>query len=293
MNNISKLAKKVRSTKAKRVLLQVPEGLKTRFTEIAEAIDADVFLSTDPCFGACDLRNREAEMLGCDLIVHVGHTKFYKPCEGNVPVLYFPWEVPVRFSEEQLKKIPEQRIGLLATAQHMSSLPKLKEMIENMGKKAVIGGQVLGCWAANADKIKNKTDALLLVGSGNFHALGLDKKIYVYDVERNIVRTVEEDKLKREKKRYANIEKARNAKTFGILVTSKPGQFDLQKAEDTKKRLEKGGKKAYIFVMDEIRDDRLLGLKIDAFINCACPRIVEDSFHKPVVNAKDVDKVLS
>lgn len=291
--NISKLAEKVQSTKAKRVLLQVPEGLRTRFTEIADALKGiNVFLSTDPCFGACDLRNNEAKALECDLIVHIGHTKFYKNSEKDVPVLYFPWEIPVRFSEVQLKKISEKRIGLLATAQHLASLNDLKQRMENIEKTVVIGGQILGCWTDNAKSIEDKVDAFLLVGSGNFHALGMDKKIYLYDVERNVVRTVEKERMKFEKRRYASIEKARDAKTFGILVSFKPGQFNLQKAENVKKRLEKEGKKVYILVMDETKDEKLLGLRIDAFINCACPRIVEDSFHKPVVDSDDVDKVL-
>ena len=44
--------------------------------------------------------------------------------------------------------------------------------------------------------------------------------------------------------------------------------------------------------MDEIRDDKLLGLDVDAFVNTACPRIVEDKFSKPILNPEDLKHVL-
>ena len=41
--------------------------------------------------------------------------------------------------------------------------------------------------------------------------------------------------------------------------------------------------------MNEITDDKLMGLKVDAFINTACPRITDMPFSKPMINAEDID----
>lgn len=69
--------KKIREKKAKKVLLQFPEGLKSNATEIANAIEkatgAIVMIWAGSCFGACDIPNVKA-----DLVVQYGHSKFVK-----------------------------------------------------------------------------------------------------------------------------------------------------------------------------------------------------------------------
>ncbi len=66
---------------AKRVLLQLPEGLKPEAPKLAKIIEkcgAVAIISADPCYGACDIAVGEAEGLGVDLIVHFGHAKMVK-----------------------------------------------------------------------------------------------------------------------------------------------------------------------------------------------------------------------
>ncbi|HLN90198.1 MAG TPA: diphthamide synthesis protein, partial [Candidatus Binatia bacterium] len=74
---------------AKRVLLQMPEGLKPEAPKIAEVVEksgALAIISADPCYGACDIAVREAQSLGVDLIVHFGHAKMFK--HEQVPTIY-------------------------------------------------------------------------------------------------------------------------------------------------------------------------------------------------------------
>ncbi len=316
MNNIEELANQVASRSPRRVLLQLPEGLKMKATEIMDAIaenGIEVFLSAEPCYGACDLPVNEAKQLRCDLIAHVGHSKFYKSIDSKIPVIYYPWKLNIRIDNIDFSIIKEKRIGLVTTAQHLDLLPVMKEMLEKeridangvkqLRKKAFVGGKILGCWTANAEKIAGRVDAFLFIGSGSFHPLALKstdalcasnalgKKLYALDLEKMKIRDMSKEALLFERKRYARIFKAKDAKTFGILVSSKAGQLNLAEAERIKKRLEQRDKKAYILVMDKITDENLY-LGIDAFVNTACPRISEDRFSKPVINAEDVDKVL-
>lgn len=63
---------------AKCVLLQMPQGLKPEATKIAQAVEASgalAIISSDPCYGACDIAVTEAEELGVDLIVHLATQK--------------------------------------------------------------------------------------------------------------------------------------------------------------------------------------------------------------------------
>ena len=63
----------------KRIGLQLPEGLKTEGYALSKQIEkwtgAMVIISADPCFGSCDLVERDLEPLGVEAIVHVGHTR--------------------------------------------------------------------------------------------------------------------------------------------------------------------------------------------------------------------------
>jgi 2-(3-amino-3-carboxypropyl)histidine synthase len=281
----------IKKTKAKKVLLQVPEGLRTKVIDMANDIrkqGIDVIISSDPCYGACDIPDKEAERLGCDLIVHVGHNKFYKDFTTKVPVLYFPWTLTYKINWKKFdtSKIKEERIGLVTSVQHLDMLTDFEKFLKKT-KKVVVGGQILGCWTKNAEKIEKDVDAFLFIGTGMFHASALNKKTYVFDLEKQQIT----EAVPYEKKLYANIFKARNAKTYGIIVSSKLGQFDIKKAEEVKKVLEQRDKKAFILILDEITDGKLLGIRVDAFINTACPRIAEDKFSKPIINAKDIEKL--
>jgi len=293
---IQNLIDEIKKTGAQRVMVQLPAGLKTRAAEIASALEKEKIpaaLSLNPCYGACDLADEEAKQAGCELLVHIGHTKFYREFSTSVPVIYFPWIAAIEFGEIDFSIINEKRIGLLTTIQHLSALPEVKLLLERAGKQAVIGGQVLGCWFDNADKIEGQVDAFLYIGSGKFHPLGIgNRKIYTLDIEKMKVEEVDTAAL--ERRRYANIYNAKNARSFAVLVTTKKGQNQLLgKAEEIKSMIKERGRDAFILVMNEINDTTLLGVKADAFVNTACPRIVEDSFSKPIVNAEDVEKVLA
>jgi 2-(3-amino-3-carboxypropyl)histidine synthase len=71
----------VKKSKAKRVCIQLPDGLKPKAKEIQEAIEkntkADVVIWGGSCFGACDLP-RGLEEHKIDLLIHFGHSYFNK-----------------------------------------------------------------------------------------------------------------------------------------------------------------------------------------------------------------------
>ena len=93
--------------------------------------------------------------------------------------------------------------------------------------------------------------------------------------------------------RAMQVEKAKGLCNFGILVSTKPGQLNPGTAEKAKARLESKGKMAWILAMDEIAPAKLLGMKLDCLVNCACPRLSEDfrQFRKPILNPEDVEKL--
>ncbi len=294
----------------KKILLQVPEGLKSKALFIAKELEREgneVLISCELCYGACDLRDSEAKRLGCDKIIHYGHSRFV---DSDMPVEYMEMksESKIAIPENEIEKLKNfKKIGLVSTLQFVDSLQKIKEQLEKSGKEFFIGksnnknlyeGQVLGCNTSAAKAVESKADCFLYIGSGRFHPIGVafasKKPVFVFDTEKSRIEKVETEKFL--KQRLATIEMARDAKTFGILVSTKPGQMNLKAVEELKKKIDKSGRSAHILVMDEIKPDKIDYIDgIDAYINTACPRIgIEDrtSFRKPILNLDETEEVL-
>ncbi len=300
-----------------KILLQFPEGLKTKALELAREYENrgdTVIISADACWGACDIKDDLARALGCDKLVHIGHTQFIK---SDFPIEYVEMRAPV--DADRMKNILDlgwkeiekfENFGLLTSAQYLDYLEPLKKLLEQKGKKVFLSsstdpqkimhaGQTLGCDVAAASNIYNSVDCFLFVGSGKFHPLGADlkqnKPVFAIDLTQGKFVDLEPIKQKFLKQKFAAIGLARHAKKFGILISSKKGQFALQFAEAIKKKISAAGKEASIIVLDEISDSKLMGLDVDCWINTACPRIaVEDraNFSKPLIGADEVGEIL-
>ena len=310
MLDYERIVREIRDRKAKKALLQLPEGLKMQALEIAKALEpsgAEILLSVETCYGACDILDREAKSLGCDLIIHVGHSEMLR--KTQVPVIYEEYRMafdPVPLLEKNLKALePFRSVCLLTTLQFLDSLEPAKRFLESHGKAVLIGkpkvarypGQILGCDHSAAKSVEAQCDCFLFLGSGKFHplgvSLGVDRPILFLDYESGKLESLEKERFRLMKIRAAQIEKAKEARNFGILVSTKQGQGSLSVAEKAKKDLEEKGKSAWILIAGEFTPEKLLGLKIDCLVDCACPRMAEDTslFKKPIIRPEDVEKL--
>jgi 2-(3-amino-3-carboxypropyl)histidine synthase len=304
-----RLIQEIGKRKSRRVLLQLPEGLKMQALDIAKALGssgAEILLSVETCYGACDILDREAKSLGCDLIVHVGHSEMIKT---QVPVIYEEYRMdfnPLPLLEKNMRELePYGKICLLTTLQFLDSLEPAKKFLESHGKSILIGkpklakypGQILGCDHSAAKACEKEADCFLFLGSGRFHPLGVaqnvEKPVLFLDFESGKLESLEKERFGLMKIRAAHLEKAKEAKNFGILVSTKQGQGSLTLAEKAKQDLERKGRSAWILIAGEFTPEKLLGLKLECLVDCACPRLAEDSslFKKPIIRPEDVGKV--
>ncbi len=293
---------------AKRVLLQLPEGLKPegpRLAKIIEKTGAVPIISADPCYGACDLATAEAERLGIDLIIHFGHAKLLK--HEPISTIYVEARATITVAEAIEKSVPllskYSKIGLATTVQHVQTLDEAREILVRAGKTVVIGdagrvnypGQVIGCNYSNVKSVANGVEAFLFIGGGRFHALGValstSKPTIIADPYENRAYSIDEEAQKILKQRWACIEEAEHAKTFGVLIGLKLGQKRLDDALKIKEIAEKNGKTAFLFAIREISPEALLEFpSVDAYVNTACPRISLDTpskFLKPVLTLNE------
>jgi 2-(3-amino-3-carboxypropyl)histidine synthase len=77
------------------------------------------------------------------------------------------------------------------------------------------------------------------------------------------------------------------------MVSTKDGQFNLGKALELKDRLESKNREALIFAGDELTPNNLLPFRVDCWVNTACPRLVEDKYHRPVVNSEELEEFIN
>lgn len=309
--DLDKVIRKINSKDAKTVGLQFPEGLKMQAVKIARQIEeeteATVIISGDPCFGACDVS--DYKMKGSvDLIIHYGHTPL--PLKYEVPTVFIE-----AFSNIDLKKDLEKclkelksysRIGLVTTTQHLHLLNETKDFLEDNGKEVILGsspstrkGQVLGC---NFSSIKElDVNVILFIGSGNFHPLGIklfsNTPVLALDPYNSEIRSMDEYADRILRIRFARITKASTARKWGVIVSSKEGQYRMTLAKQLKKTLEDNGMEAYIILADNINPDILLPyLELEAFVVSACPRIaIDDSqmYKKPLLTPQELEIVLN
>lgn len=303
-----RVKREIRELGAKRVLVQLPEGLKPEAMRLAKVIEktgALPIISADPCYGACDLAAVDAESLGADLLIHYGHAKILK--HERVPTIYIEARATVNVEDAVEKALPMLAkwhvIGLATTVQHVQTIEGVKDILIHTGKVVIVGdagqlnypGQVIGCNYSNVTSIAKDVEAFLFVGGGRFHALGVAlstfKPTVVADPYEKSTFLIDKDVEKIIKQRWASIEEAKKARTFAVLIGLKLGQKQLEKAVAIKNSLEEKGKNVCLFAVREITPEVLMNfLSVDVFVNTACPRIsIDDAskFRKPVLTASE------
>ena len=307
-----RVAREIIRHKARRVLVQLPEGLKPEAPRIASFIEesgALPIISADPCYGACDLAVNEAEMLSADLIVHYGHSEM-----GNlrrmvdVPVIYVEAKANIGIRDAVKDALhhlePWSKIGLTTTVQHAHMIKEAEEILRLAGKKVYVGheaglkypGQVLGCNYRNAKAISDVVEAFLFVGGGLFHAIGLYlatlKPVVAADPFEGKARRIDDEAKRVINRRWAEISEAAKANLWGVIIGLKIGQFNLKKALNVKEDLEKSGKEVVLLAMREITPEKLLEFPtIEAYVNTACPRISfygGQKFFRPILTPREV-----
>lgn len=313
MKKVEKICKKIMEKRYKCIILQFPEGLKNKAKKIAEYIEnktnANVIISAEPCYGACDLADYNE--IGAELLIHFGHSEIPNLKEKyKISVEFIEYHIDLDVKKVVEKAIPklEKNVGIVTTVQHIQNIREVVEMLTNYGLNPIIGkgdsrvkynGQILGCNFSSATSIIDKVSCYLYIGSGNFHGLGVaistNKKVIIADPFSNEIREIEKLKEKILRQRYGAIARAMNAKTFGIIIGLKIGQKRIELAKSLKKLIKEKNKKAHLLAMRDIEPIYISSFNIDAYVSTACPRIAIDDYlkyKKPILTPIELEIAL-
>ncbi|VDM97203.1 unnamed protein product [Thelazia callipaeda] len=180
---IPKTIWKIRTVRAKNgICLQFPEGLLLYSCVIADLLykytGCEVVIMGDVTYGACCVGDQAARALGCELMVHYGHSCLIPIQETQgIEMLYIFVSIEMNLSHfmDALKANFEkhQKLALVSTIQFVPCLQTLKKELGMEGFTIIIPqvkplspGEILGC---TSPKLQEDVDALIYVGDGRFH----------------------------------------------------------------------------------------------------------------------------
>lgn len=268
----------------------------------------EVFVSGDPCYGACDLALNPMKAVQADLLVHVGHAAI--PGEfTDEEVVYVEARADVPIDEPMLKAVEmlekEHTIGLASNVQHMAQLDRAKQILEEHGKAVLVGrpsgwlkypGQVLGCDYGSLRAIAEKVDAIVVLSGGDFHAIGIPlatgRRTIVVDPFQKTARDMTETCKRLLRKRWISITRFKEAKKVGIIVGLKSSQMNVTLARRIKQLLSESGYSPVLLCAAEVIPETIESFTdLEAFVEISCPRISTDDqerYRKPILNPEEV-----
>ncbi len=200
--------------------------------------------------------------------------------------------------ENLIRKLPKE-LAIFTTVQFIDSLGSIKKQLEKNNIKVQLykvkhtqyKGQLLGC---SIEKFDSKN--FLYIGDGMFHPKALllknpKAKVFIFNpLNRKFFMINEREIIPWLKKKKSALIKFLTATEVGILISTKPGQNNLESALKLKNKFPE--KNLYFFLFDTLDFEQLENFPfVEVFINTACPRIAyDDSIRtkKAILNLEDL-----
>ncbi|KAJ9596902.1 hypothetical protein L9F63_012083, partial [Diploptera punctata] len=301
---IHKTIWRIQQTGAKRVGLQMPEGLLLYATTICDIIEtfteADTVIMGDVTYGACCVDDYTAKALGVDLLVHYGHSCLIPIDQtSGIKMLYIFVDIKIdgsHFLETiHLNFSKETRLGMVSTIQFAPTLHNVAAELKQEGYQVTVPqsrplspGEILGCTAP----VITNVDVLIYLGDGRFHleaAMIANPKLRAFRYDPYDKKFTEEfyDHQAMREIRKQEIGKAKSVSVFGLILGTLGRQGNPRIMEHFQKRLKEISKSGIIILLSEIFPQKLsLFPDIGAWIQVACPRLSIDwgtAFSKPLL----------
>ncbi|KAI5626712.1 2-(3-amino-3-carboxypropyl)histidine synthase subunit 1 isoform X2 [Silurus asotus] len=302
---IHKTIWRVRQAKAKRVALQLPEGLQMFACVIADIIErftgADTLVMGDVTYGACCVDDFTAKALGADFMVHYGHSCLIPiDATAGIKMLYVFVDIQMdtaHFLDTLRFNFPTgHSLALVSTIQFVAALqavsaelrPDYEVLVPQC--RPLSPGEILGCTSPRLDKHVN---AIIYLGDGRFHLESImianpDVPAYRYDPYSKVFSREYYDHEAMRANRLQAIETARSAQRWGLILGTLGRQGNPKILEHLEEKLKALGRSFTRVLLSEIFPSKLaLMADVDTWVQIACPRLSIDwgtAFSKPLLS---------
>eukprot|EP01035_Chromulina_nebulosa_P016890 gene16890-22378_t len=277
---------------------------------ISKVTKAKVYILGDVTYGACCIDDYSCFKLGVELLIHYGHSCLISTQYTKIKVMYV--FVEIYFDNSHLVNVisnnfkHDERLALMGTIQFSSTIydtfNQLKELKYNSlipQSKPLSPGETLGCTSA---VLPSECSVIIFIADGRFHMEAAmiqnpNIKMFKYDPYSKVLSSEGYDIELMKSIRQREIEKAKHANTFGLIL----GTLGRQGSSHIFNRLRKiafeRGKKIIPFLMAEINPLKLeLINEIDVWIQVACPRLSIDwggNLKKPLLTPYEFEVAIN
>ncbi|KAI3890879.1 hypothetical protein MKW92_053270 [Papaver armeniacum] len=317
---VHKCVWRIQTAGAKRVALQFPEGLLMYSLVLSDIFKTfckldDCFVLGDVTYGACCVDDFSATALGADLLIHYGHSCLVPIDTTKIPSLYVFVEIKIDV-ERLIDTIKlnmdgtvskSKKLALAGTIQFSTAIRAAKSSLESAGfevlvpqSKPLSGGEILGCTSPSIPK--GSADVVIFVADGRFHLEAFmianpEIKAFRYDPYSGVLFLEEYDHKGMKEVRKNAIAKAREAKSWGLVLGTLGRQGNPRVLDRLQEKMRERGFIWTVVLMSEISPTRiaLFGESIDAWIQIACPRLSIDwgeAFTKPLLTPFEAEIAL-
>jgi len=291
---IPKTIWRIRRDGFKRVALQLPEGLTMFATTISDILEqftgVETVIMADVTYGACCVDDFSAQALGCDFLVHYGHSCLV-PVDrtSNIKMLYVFVDIKLdslHFIETVKANLPlGASVSLVSTIQFVATLQAAAGELREAGYtvqvpqvKPLSPGEILGCTSPYIKDCEN----IVYLGDGRFHlesAMIANPHLnaYRYDPYSKVFSQEYYDHDLMKSNRQKAIAAAAGAECWGLILGTLGRQGNPNVLAGLAARCKAAGKRVVTLLLSEIFPHKLaLMSEVGAWVQTACPRLSID-----------------
>ncbi|KAK4115748.1 Diphthamide biosynthesis protein 1 [Canariomyces notabilis] len=306
---IPKTIHRIRTLGAKRVALQMPEGLLLFATTISDILTQfcpgiETLIMGDVTYGACCIDDYTARAMGCDLLVHYAHSCLIPVDVTKIKTLYVFVDISIDTSHllATLERnfAPGKTIAMVGTIQFNATIHGVRSALEKAGFKVIVPqiaplskGEILGCTSPNLSTYTDSpVDLILYLGDGRFHLESImihnpGIPAYRYDpYSRKLTHETYGHDEMQDLRRDA-IRTAKGAKKWGLILGSLGRQGNPHTMALIENKLKQMGIPFVNLLLSEIFPGKLaLMSDVECWVQVACPRLSIDwgyAFPRPLL----------
>ncbi|KAI9277538.1 putative diphthamide synthesis protein-domain-containing protein [Sporodiniella umbellata] len=308
---IHKTVWRVRKAQAKRVALQLPEGLMMFACLISDILEtfcnAETLIMGDVTYGACCIDDYTARALGCDFLVHYGHSCLVPVDITTIETLYVFVDIGIdtqHFIQTVIKNFEVgKRLCLVGTIQFAAALQAARAPLEHHfsvlvpQSKPLSPGEILGCTSPKL----TETDVIVCIGDGRFHLESIlihnpDIPAFQYNPYAKTFTRERYDHQEMHSLRKHAITLAKSANKYGLILGTLGRQGKPQILQYLEQLIKEQGKESVSVLLSEIFPGKLEQFEdVDTWIQIACPRLSIDwgyAFPKPLLTPYEASVAL-
>ncbi|KAF5984681.1 diphthamide biosynthesis 1 [Fusarium coicis] len=304
---IPKTIHRIQTSDAKRVALQMPEGLLLFATTISDILaqfcpGVETLIMGDVTYGACCIDDYTARALGCDLLVHYAHSCLIPVNVTTIKTLYVFVDISIDathlLASLERNFASGKTIAVVGTIQFNATIHGVKSSLERGGFRVLVPqiaplskGEILGCTSPRL-KDDDNIDLILYLGDGRFHLESImihnpSIPAYRYDpYSRKLTREAYGHDEMQSLRRTA-IHSARTARKWGLILGALGRQGNPHTLGLIEKELKARGIPIVHLLLSEIFPGKLaLMSDVECWVQVACPRLSIDwgyAFPRPLL----------